>query len=128
MTKINTARQMVNVGSSSPTHSATSESRFPKPPTTKKYQAVDLDELDDELLFTGQATKSKYAQVAEETPKFSKYAPQQSSGVKQQPAFKFKLQRGGLKSTPLSQDYQDFWVKMFPLNPPRPFVQEQFDR
>ena len=88
---------------------------------------VDLEELDDELL-RGQSTKSKYAQAAEETSKFSKYAPQQYSGVKQQPAFRFKLQRGGLKPTPPSQDYHDFWVKMFPLNPPKPFVQEEFDR
>ena len=29
MTNINKARQMVNLGSSSPTHSVTSESRFP---------------------------------------------------------------------------------------------------
>ena len=128
MTKINKARQMVDLGSSSPTHSVTSESRFPMvKPSARKQEALDLEELDDEPIFRGQAPKSKYAQVAEETPKFSKYAPQQSSGVKQQPVFKFKLQRGGLKSTPPLQGYQDFWVKMFPLNPPRPFVQEQFD-
>jgi hypothetical protein len=126
MSKIRQAKQIVNLGSSSPTYSVSSDSRF-KPATAKKYQAVDLDELDDELLFTGQATKSKYAQVAEETPKFSKYAPQQSSGFKQQPPFKFKLQKSSLKSQPPLQDYKDFWVKMFPLNPPRSFVQDQFD-
>ena len=125
MTKINKARQMVDLGSSSPTHSVTSESRFPMvKPSARKQQALDLEELDDEPIFK---QKSKYAQVAEETPKFSKYAPQQSSGVKQQPAFKFKLQKGSLKCPPPLQAYQDFWVKIFPLNPPRPFVQEQFD-
>jgi len=127
MTKITKARQIVDLGSSSPTHSATSDSRFPMvKPSARKQQVLELED-DDELL-RGQAPKSKYAQVAEETPKFSKYAPQQYSGVKPQPAFRFKLQRGGLKPTPPSQDYHDFWVKMFPLNPPKPFVQEQFDR
>jgi hypothetical protein len=125
MSKIRQAKQIVNLGSSSPTYSVASDSRF-KPATAKKYQAVDFEELEDDTLVRKQATKSKYAQVAEETPKFSKYAPQQSSGVKQQPAFKFKLQRG-LRPPPALQEYQDFWVKMFPQNPPRPFVQDQYD-
>ena len=75
MLKINKARQMVDLGSSSPTHSATSETRFPMvKPSARKQQVLELED-DDELLFRGQAPKSKYAQVAEETSKFSKYAP-----------------------------------------------------
>jgi len=74
MSKIRQAKQIVNLGSSSPTYSVASDSRF-KPATAKKYQAVDLDELEDEPSFKKQATKSKYAQEAEEMPSVSKYAP-----------------------------------------------------